>query len=413
MYIQDEIHNKIVENCSRVTEWYHERAKGLEFPVYASFDVRDSGEKVVPVDANLFPAGFNNICPTDKEAAHEIVRRYVSNHYGEVKSLALLCEEHTGNVFYWENIRTLLKIFEAAGYSISACLPREMNQPVTVATSSGANVVVHSAINRDGQMWVDNQKIDLVICNNDFSVDYEQWYEGIRTPFNPPRELGWYRRKKYSFFQQYNVLVTDFAKLIDINPNCLQVATDVFSPFDANDVDSRDQLAKKVDEFLDRIREQYKIQGIKSEPFCFLKNNSGTYGLAVMQARSGAEIQDWNNKVRKKMRAAKGGREVTELIIQEGIPTRYHEPDGGAAEPCIYTVGDDLVGGFLRSHSEKGPDESLNSPGAVYKRLCVSDLQIKIANCPMENVYGWVSRLGVLAIALEAQTGDIKFYGCR
>ena len=413
MNIQDVIHQKIVEQCARVAEWFHERSRGLAFPIYASFDMRDSGEKIVPVDANLFPAGFNNICPVDQEAAHEIVRSYVNTHYGNIKNLALLCEEHTGNVYYWENIRILLKIFGSAGFSVLPCLPRELNGPVTVATSSGASIVVHSAMNREGAAWVNDRKIDLIICNNDFSVGYEEWSQGLRTSFNPPRELGWYRRKKYSFFQQYNALVRDFARLIDIDPQCLQVATDIFSPFDADDLDSRGRLAEKVDEFLDRMREQYKIQGIKSEPFCFVKNNSGTYGLAVMQARSGAEIQDWNNKVRKKMRAAKSGRDVTELIIQEGIPTRYHEPDGGVAEPCVYTIGDELVGGFLRSHAEKGPDESLNSPGAVYKRLCVSDLQIKIANCPMENVYGWISRLGVLAIALEARAGGIEFRGYR
>ena len=399
--IQDFIHNKIVERCDRAMGWFHERAKGLAFPVYASFDIRDSGEKIAPVDANLFPAGFNNICPMDQDSAGEIVRQYVNRHYHKPKKLALLCEEHTSNIYYWENIRALLRIFGEAGYSVQACVPQDLPGPMNVATASGASVTVHSAVNRDGEVWIGDQKMDLVICNNDFSNGYEEWSRGLKTSFNPPKELGWYRRKKFSFFQQYNSLVGEFADLIGVEAKSLQVETEAFSPFDANDPDSRAELAKRVDEFLKRT----------GAPFCFVKNNSGTYGLAVMQVYSGAEIQDWNTKVRKKMRAAKGGRDVTEVIIQEGIATRFREPDGGSAEPCIYTVGDGLVGGFLRSHAEKGPDESLNSPGAVYKRLCVSDLQVKIADCPMENVYGWISRLGVLAIALEARAGGIEFVG--
>ncbi len=401
--IQDVIHKKIVERYDRVTAWFEGRAMGLAFPIYASFDIRDSGDKIAPVDANIFPAGFNNICPADQDAAGDVVRRYIKRHYGEPKNIALLCEEHTGNGFYWENIRTLLKIFTLAGHSIHACLPRDLSSPMPVSTASGATVTVSAAVNRGGDIWVDEIPMDLVICNNDFSDGYEEWSRGIKTAFNPPRELGWYRRKKFTFFQQYNQLVGEFADLIGVESRLLQVATDVFSPFDSNDPDSRSELGKKVDEFLAKT----------GAPFCFVKNNSGTYGLAVMQVYSGAEIQDWNNKVRKKMRAAKGGREVSEVIIQEGIPTRFSEPDGGSAEPCIYTVGDGLVGGFLRSHAEKGPDESLNSPGAVYKRLCVSDLLIKVADCPMENVYGWISRLGVLAIALEARTGGIEFTGYR
>jgi glutamate--cysteine ligase len=68
-------------------------------------------------------------------------------------------------------------------------------------------------------------------------------------------------------------------------------------------------------------------------------------------------------------------------------------------------VGSQLAGGFLRTHSQKGPSESLNSPGAVYKRLCVADLNINVEGCPMENVYGWMARLAALAAAREATQG--------
>jgi glutamate--cysteine ligase len=67
------------------------------------------------------------------------------------------------------------------------------------------------------------------------------------------------------------------------------------------------------------------------------------------------------------------------------------------------------VGGFLRTHAEKGPEESLNSPGAVYKRLCMSDLHVDMPDCPMENVYGWISKLSVLAMAFEAREANVQF----
>jgi glutamate--cysteine ligase len=76
-------------------------------------------------------------------------------------------------------------------------------------------------------------------------------------------------------------------------------------------------------------------------------------------------------------------------------------------------LGCQLAGGFLRTHHEKGPTESLNSPGAVYKRLCVSDLKVSVEGHPMENVYGWVAKLGLIAIGREADEMKVEFRNYR
>lgn len=412
--IQDEIHKKIIENCDAVQDWFLVQSEDLSFPIYSSFDIRDSGWKVVPVDANIFPAGFNNICQVDKENAPDILKEYLLKHYPDLKSpVALLAEEHTSNAYYWENIFTIKTLIEATGYSVKICVPRDLNQPLEVKTISGKSLTVYSAIKSSGHIEVDGQRTQIIICNNDFSDSYEDWSRGMLTPMNPPHELGWYNRKKHSFFKQYNQLVAEFGKIAKIQPEVLQIETQLFEKFDINDLDSLAELSTQVDKFLAELKLKYQKLNIKDEPFCFVKNNAGTYGLAVTQVHSGQEIRDWNSKDRKKMKAAKGGREVTELIIQEGIPTRFRDGETGAAEPCIYMVGDSLVGGFLRTHSQKGPDESLNSPGAVYKRLCMSDLEINLPGCPMENVYGWTSRLAALAIAREAKEANIKFSGYK
>lgn len=408
--IQEQIHNKIVGKCTEVSNWYAEKSRGLAFPVYSSFDVRDSGFKIAPVDANIFPAGFNNICPVDKEAAPALMRAYLDAHYPNLgRKVALLTEEHTGNAYYWENVYTIREILLGAQCEVFVCIPRELTSPIQVQSAAGREITVHGTNRDGGKLFIQGTPIDLIICNNDFSNSYESWSVGLETPMNPPRELGWYRRKKHNFFVQYNSLVTEFSQLVGINENYLKVETQSFLQFDADDPDSLELLAKQVDVFLQGLREKYKELQIPTEPFCFIKNDTGTYGLAVMQVSSGDEIRTWNSKTRKKMKAAKGGREVTEIIIQEGIPTQLKETDGGAAEPCVYLVGGELAGGFLRTHTQKGPNESLNSPGAVFKKMCMADLLLDRPGCPMENVYGWVSRLGGLAIALEAKVGEVEF----
>ena len=62
----------------------------------------------------------------------------------------------------------------------------------------------------------------------------------------------------------------------------------------------------------------------------------------------------------------------------------------------------------IRDSAKKDAQESLNSPGAVYKRLCLSDLKVQVNECLLENVYGCVARLGLLAIAKEAEVLGLR-----
>lgn len=407
------LHNKICENFKSLSEWYQKKGDDLAFPIYSSFDIRDSGEKIAPVDANIFPAGFNNICDVDKENTIELLSAYLKKHYPQVSNnIVLLTEEHTQNAYYWENVYTIKSLIEKTGYKCQVAIPRELSEPLKVKSVNGHELTVYSAEKISGKIIVNGTEPELIINNNDFSSDYSSWIEGLEASINPPFRLGWFWRRKESFFMQYNSVVEQFCEIIDLPSSYLQVKTEPFKGFDINNEDSREELAKKVDLFLDEIKNDYEKFNISSKPYAFIKNSSGTYGLGVTKVDSGNDIREWSYKSRKKMKAAKGGGGFNEVIIQEGIPTKY-KTDNETAEPAIYLISRRLAGGFLRTHNKKGADDNLNSPGAVYKRLCVSDLKIDIAKCPLENVYGWVAKLGVLAIAIEAQEASIPFIGYK
>lgn len=408
------LHRKIIDNYEKIQDWFRVKGKGLPFPIYSSFDIRDAGFKIGPVDANIFPAGFNNVCAIDRENSVDISRDFLDSHYSkDTKKLLLLTEEHTQNPYYWDNVLALQTMFEGAGREVRLAIPKQMDQPLKVPSASGTIATVYSAKRSGSGVEIDGFKPDLIISNNDFSLEYEEWSNALVTPMNPPRELGWYRRRKDRFFRVYNELAQEFAEQIQLDPWTLQVETDVFSGFEPDDEKSRDDLAQKAQQMFDRLKIKYKEHGIEREPSLFVKNNAGTYGLGVIAVKDPAEIRLWNNKSRKKMKAAKGGREITEVIIQEGVPTVVHAKDGQIAEPVIYMIGCQLAGGFLRAHGEKGDDDSLNSPGAVYQRLCISDLDLKMEGCPMENSYGWVARLAFLSVAREAKELGVEFKNYR
>ena len=401
------LHKQTLASMDQICSWFAKETGSLSFPIYSSYDIRDAGYKVSNVDANIYPAGFNNICPADKETSVGLMTKYIAKHYGySVEKILLITEEHTNNPYYWENVYTIRNLIESSGKIVKIAIPREMEKPIIVTSSSGREIEVHSALENSELMKT--FKPDLIISNNDFSEAYEEWAATLSYPMNPPRELGWYQRKKSTYFKYYNQLVDEFAAVVKIDPFLLRVETELFEHFDITDDKSRDELATRVDAMLERLSVEYKKRGIEQKPFVFVKNNAGTYGLAVIRVGSGEEVKAWSYKSRKKMKAAKGGRDVEEVIIQEGIPSVVQD-DGASAEPVIYMIGEELAGGFLRTHSEKGSTDSLNSPGAVYKRLCVSDLAIDTPGCPQENVYGWTAKLGLLAIAREAHEMKVTF----
>lgn len=413
--VQLTLHKKTLESMDPICEWFRAKTASLAYPIYSSYDIRDSGYKITNVDANIYPAGFNNICPTDKETSVELFAEFFKRHYGSrFQNILLVTEEHTSNAFYWDNVHSIKSLMEASGKKVEVAIPQSLPEPLRLTSASGKEVIVHSAL--EGSELFKSFTPDLIVSNNDFSVPYEEWAATLKWPMTPPRELGWYQRKKSTYFKHYNALVNEFATIAKIDPFILRVETELFENFDIGDENSRQALAQRVDAMIERLRQDYKQRGLDQEPFVFVKNNAGTYGLAVIKVSSGAEVLEWSYKSRKKMKAAKGGRDVEEVIIQEGVPSIV-QADGASAEPVIYMIGCDLAGGFLRTHSEKSSTESLNSPGAVYKRLCVSDLSINTAGCPEENVYGWTAKLGLLAIGLEAQEMGVPFrdfqkHGC-
>lgn len=404
------LHEKIVERYDTLLEWYKDQVKECFLPFYTSFDIRDSGSKIAPVDANLYPAGFNNICQADKDSSYELVQTYIRQHYGTaVQNIGLLTEEHTNNPYYWDNVYWIKTLLSEAGFKVTLLLPKAVEEAITFTSASGYSLTV-APFNVETSSLVKNsegENLDLIISNNDFSTAYDSWLKDIDVEVNPPLEMGWHNRRKIDFFNHYNQLATHFAELIDIPPVLLTIETQSYDKFSLSEEDSMQGLKAQAESIFENLKNQYEAHHIDQKPYLFIKNSAGTYGLGVIEIRSPEDILSWNYKARKKMKAAKGGGGIAAVILQEGIPTIVKD-NNNTAEPAIYMIGDRLAGGFLRVNERKGPDENLNAPGAVFSRLCVSDLEFNHQGRMMENVYGWIARLSVLAVGREFQNKGIE-----
>ena len=117
-----------------------------------------------------------------------------------------------------------------------------------------------------------------------------------------------------------------------------------------------------VETLLGKIRRKYKEYGIQEKPFVIVKADAGTYGMGIMTVRDPKDLDDLNRRTRNKMSVIKDGQEVSEVILQEGVPT-YERVNDAVAEPVVYMIDRYVVGGFYRVHAERGIDENLNAPG--------------------------------------------------
>ena len=388
--IKDLLHKNIIEHKDSLTRWFDQKKNGIFFPFYSSFDIRDSGYKIAPVDANIFPAGFNNICEIDRSNTPSIAKKYLLENYNSLNKIILLTEEHTKNMYYWDNITALKKILDSTAKEVIVCVPgKKIKTTCEVENSIEEKIKIH--------ILKDQLKgVDLIVSNNDFSTHYDIPSDIL---INPSYLMGWKNRRKDTFFAEYNKLATEMARIIGVDPWYLTIETQIFEPFDPENPELMKNLKDRLELFLGKLKDSYKKHN--ETPFAFLKNISGTYGLGVTSVDSPDEVSHWNYKVRKKMKASKSGEKFNQLLLQEGIPTSINYQQHGSSEPVIYMIGANLIGGFLRTHKNKGVRESLNSPGAVYKQLCVSDLMIEIEGHNEENVYGWIAKLSALALAFE------------
>lgn len=224
--------------------------------------------------------------------------------------------------------------------------------------------------------------------------------------------MGWHTRKKSEHFVYYNQLAREFAQIAKLDPWIFQIDTEEVSPVNFNEGVGVEQVIQSTTSMLSRIQHAYNERGIQEKPFVFIKNNAGTYGMGIMVVHTVEELQQMNRRTKNKMTIGKGKSLIESVVVQEGIPTltRYEQT---TAEPVIYMVGCDLMGGFLRTHPERSSEDNLNAQGMIFKKLCMSDLRdAEKGGIPeagtLEIVYGAVARISALAAALEIQARNAK-----
>ncbi|OYV73630.1 MAG: glutamate--cysteine ligase, partial [Acidithiobacillus ferrivorans] len=230
----------------------------------------------------------------------------------------------------------------------------------------------------------------------------------LEQPILPPLAAGWRNRRKSQHFAHYRSAAQELAEVIDIDPWLIDPVFRRCQGIDFMRSEGRECLVANVDAVLAITRERYGHYGIRQRPFVIVKADAGTYGMGIMTAYSGEEFLDLNRKERTRMAKGKEGLPVSDVFIQEGVYTFEQTAQEAVAEPVVYMIGQQVLGGFYRVHTERGRDENLNAPGAHFEPMafgqtCVVPCRKSPPDAPVNRyyAYGVIARLALVAAARE------------
>jgi glutamate--cysteine ligase len=393
----EQLEKQLLSRQMAIETWFNAQLSMTCPPVYCSVDLRNAGFKIVPVDTNLFPAGFNNLAPNYLPCCIQAAETFITQRYPGVRKILLIPEEHTRNIYYYENVAIIRQIFSDAGFEIKiGTLLPHLKEAKKIELPSKKQITLEPLIRRNNQLSVEKFHPDIILLNNDLSSGIPKILQHLDHTIIPPLHVGWYSRLKSIHFQHYQKIVTQFAQEFSLDPWLISCLFRHRSQINFMSKEGEYDLMVEANALLKQIQEKYKQYHINLKPFLAIKADAGTYGMAVMMIEDPEQLLRLNRKERTRMMSIKGGRAMTQVILQEGVYTiETWGREKISAESVIYMIGGDPVGGFYRLHPEKRFNENLNAPGMRFEPLAFED------SSSLFYPYSVIGRLAMLAAARE------------
>jgi glutamate--cysteine ligase len=394
---KDQLEQFVCDNWEVINSYISKMQEGLPIPFYSSVDIRESREKYAPVDHNMYPAGFNNLCNVDIRGATTLVRETLKKINPQATNIGIIPESHTKNLMYLDHLSILSKLTEEAGYktyfvSFDSALFPNNEEFIELTSASGSLIKIIRGKVQTGAIFALGIKLDLALNNNDQSNPWPIEWKEICTPIAPTPLIGWFRRQKNIHFSYYKKVADEFANHFSIDPNLIQAQFRAVEDVDFETKQGLEKLGSAVDDLLAHLKPGSKV---------FVKASKGTYGMGISVVSSGEEIINMNRKTRNKMDVGKNSIKFTSLLVQEGVETiiKY---DNNPAEITVYLIDGKSMGGFMRINAEKDSLGNLNSRGMVFRKLCMSDLVNTVEDHKSKDaIYSILARLSTVASAYE------------
>lgn len=399
---KEELEIFVAQNWDNINHYLDQEMSNLPVPFYTSVDIRESKNKFAPVDNNIYPAGFNNLCQLDLEAASEHIAKILQTENAP-QHIGIIPESHTKNAMYLDHLAILGRTIRDAGFNVYflGLDPElfESNQnELNLVSHSGFDITINAATLEKGCLWIeqDQQKIkmNLLILNNDQSSPLDFPWQELTSPVLPTPNIGWFARKKSTHFHYYHHVLEKFGEHFSIGTNLLEAQFKSLEGINFQEKSGLDQLALEVQALQEQLA--------NPNAHIFIKASQGTYGMGISVVQSAEEVLQMNRKTRNKMDVGKNKIKFDKVLIQESVDTilKY---DNMPAEVTLYLIQGRPVGGFMRANSQRDEHSNLNSRGMVFKKFCISEIRQNQDHKAKEATYSIIARLSTWASAFEIQ----------
>lgn len=367
----------LIEKKQQVEAFFKEKyEKKIPF-IYNSVDIRFSGYKISPVDTNVFPGGFGLLNSFEIENAKNVFKTYIKTYYPQFlkeNNLLIIPENHTRNKHYLDNLVNLKNIFEKAGFNVRLGGLKIKQEPQVIESFSKGIIRIEKVIRAGDKLYLPANNIDkefhpnFIVLNNDFPNEVPEIIQNLNIPVMPSSIYGWHKRTKSNHFKNYEKISKNFADIFGFDSWLISAYFDECENVNFKEKTGLEALATKADSLLNKIAKKYEEYSINKKPHIFIKSNNGTYGMGIFVVDDAKQIFSINKDERKNMSFSKEGKQITQVILQEGIET-IERIDGKIAEPLMYLIGGNVVACNYRTNSEKSSTENLNSTGMGFAKL--------------------------------------------
>jgi glutamate--cysteine ligase len=379
MNIIKELTLKLSTKQNLINDYFAEKFSKFPALFYNSVDLRHSSHKITAIDTNCYPAGFNNLSDLGKISAQNLAQDFFKKSSfpptNSTKNLPftifIIPENHTRNFKYLENLSMIFKILQSIENTkiFIATFNPEIHEPTSITLENQENITLFPLQKISGKLAIKNDDhnifADFAILNNDLTNGIPEILNNITTPLSPSTFMGWFQRTKSQHFNFYNQIAIEISDILVIDPWLISSFHEKCDDVNFKENIGLECLATKVESMLKKITEKYQYYQITDQPYCYIKADNGTYGMAVWSVSDPQEILEINKKERNKMNMLKGSTQTHKVMVQEGIITK-DTINNNPCEPMIYMVNGQIAECLFRCNDQRNSQISLNASGASF-----------------------------------------------
>ncbi|MBR5941529.1 MAG: glutamate--cysteine ligase, partial [Neisseriaceae bacterium] len=208
----------ILTHQTQIEAWFRTKWQKHRPPFYGSVDIRNAAYKISSVDMNLFPGGFNNLNTQFLQSEIIAAQDAMERSCPDAKSLLIVPENHTRNVFYLQNVFALAEIFRQAGFAVRlGTLNPEITVPTELKTADDDTILLEPLQRKGNRLTLaDGFTPCVVLLNNDLSGGVPDILKNLEQKVLPPLNASWTTRRKTQHFAAFNRVADEFANLVGI-----------------------------------------------------------------------------------------------------------------------------------------------------------------------------------------------------